>query len=638
MSHSLQSLPLEIFRQVLDEIVDAVGVFEAARLRIVCKLFEREMPESLCNTRAFENAPYIDLYFGSSCSHIVEEYIFNRVLSDKKSSTNLSLRLFNILEAILPEVNPSSEQFKTSLRTLITAVCLNSNSHVPGERNIKTKRGLEHLCEGSAFYLTDRKYYNDWRRAPSSHNINQSSSLKVDEGFSRFGLHQFGMHAGSAIPLPVGTFERDCLHAATLLGLSKYFDEIIANMLATQRKMNIVYSVPDGSIFCNTSLALAAQGGHSELVASILDVMHTAEWLPLHILEVLHLLPPIVRAGHENIVRQVLDPKYGDSACIEGRDSRWTEELIAIIGSTSNPSLFAFLCSHFGIHKAHTGIVRALAENGNMATLELSLMHGGSVSQAPYGKESPLAAAALHGHIDIVRLLLARGARVNVRFNEHQPLLFAARGGHKDIVQLLLDSGAIPISDPKHSPLGKAAANGHFHITSLLSLDLDIRNEHKAAAEEALWDSACAGYESIVRLLIERGVNPEAEGRYCYDGRKAMMQALMFGHPHVVATLIELGAEPIVPSERETGEFRNGFYPRSLEMGVKAVIPPFDPEAVVVETVVEDANVVSQREVWALCAEGRFEEARVVTEGWTEVQEVLRKSRLRQEARQGGGG
>ena len=51
--------------------------------------------------------------------------------------------------------------------------------------------------------------------------------------------------------------------------------------------------------------------------------------------------------------------------------------------------------------------------------------------------------AANGGHTEVVRLLLARGARVDARNSRHQtPLMAAAQGGHPAIMALLVEAGA----------------------------------------------------------------------------------------------------------------------------------------------------------------------------------------------------
>ena len=111
---------------------------------------------------------------------------------------------------------------------------------------------------------------------------------------------------------------------------------------------------------------------------------------------------------------------------------------------------------------------------------------------------SAIHAAALHGELEAVNALIRRGARINLPVaaaldrvddlrrllptasseDRHLALALASQFGHVEIVRLLLDAGEDP---NRYNPVG-----GHSHTTPL----------HQAAG---------AGYEKLVRLLVERG-------------------------------------------------------------------------------------------------------------------------------------
>ena len=62
------------------------------------------------------------------------------------------------------------------------------------------------------------------------------------------------------------------------------------------------------------------------------------------------------------------------------------------------------------------------------------------------GGKTPLHGAAMHGHVEVLRTLLERGAEVNARdrFSGATPLHAAASQGHADVITALLESGADP--------------------------------------------------------------------------------------------------------------------------------------------------------------------------------------------------
>ena len=86
-------------------------------------------------------------------------------------------------------------------------------------------------------------------------------------------------------------------------------------------------------------------------------------------------------------------------------------------------------------------------------------MHGAGTGAVGQGSclFAPLHEAARHGHAELVRLLLERGARVNARSGTGRTALhLAAEEGHADVVRVLVDSGAdVSIRDGR----GKTAAD-----------------------------------------------------------------------------------------------------------------------------------------------------------------------------------
>jgi hypothetical protein len=112
--------------------------------------------------------------------------------------------------------------------------------------------------------------------------------------------------------------------------------------------------------------------------------------------------------------------------------------------------------------------------------------------------DSAIEAAALHGELEAVNALIGRGALINLPVaaalgriedfrgllagadsrDRHLALALAAQFGRVEIVRLLLEAGEDP---NRYNPVG-----GHSHTTPL----------HQAAG---------AGYDELVRLLVERG-------------------------------------------------------------------------------------------------------------------------------------
>ncbi|KAH6681511.1 ankyrin repeat-containing domain protein, partial [Halenospora varia] len=190
---------------------------------------------------------------------------------------------------------------------------------------------------------------------------------------------------------------------------------------------------------------------------------------------------------------------------------------LAIALLHGHADMVRFLLSHgaepdhrFGMSLGDSEIMRVASSYDRLNIVEISLANGGDANKFLLGYESPLAAAALRGHGDMVRFLLSKGADPNYQDERWHALLYAAKMGHAHVVKILWEAGATPTWESRWSPLTRAAQHGHCHvIETFLDLGHSIKGKYKDAADEALCRAAAAGHESIVRLLVKRGVGKD---------------------------------------------------------------------------------------------------------------------------------
>src|SRR5690606_21329064 len=83
---------------------------------------------------------------------------------------------------------------------------------------------------------------------------------------------------------------------------------------------------------------------------------------------------------------------------------------------------------------------------------------------------TPLHEAALRGHVDVMALLISRGAAMSVAaLNADTPLHDAAEAGHVDAVRLLIESGADKnaVNANGDTPADVASADGACELWGL---------------------------------------------------------------------------------------------------------------------------------------------------------------------------
>uniref|UniRef100_A0A4W3KK71 NAD(+) ADP-ribosyltransferase n=1 Tax=Callorhinchus milii TaxID=7868 RepID=A0A4W3KK71_CALMI len=167
------------------------------------------------------------------------------------------------------------------------------------------------------------------------------------------------------------------------------------------------------------------------------------------------------------------------------------------------------------------------AGHGHEQLVRFLLMKGASVdSRNSYGW-SPLMQAARHGHLAVARLLLENQADVNAANKLGACVLAAAaRGGHAGLTRLLLESGA-----------RLACTRG--------GRGRDHQEEEVEVVEEevrALMVCAQHGHEAAARALLEWGADPR--GAAPATGWSALMLAALAGRLPLARLLVEAGADP----------------------------------------------------------------------------------------------
>lgn len=112
------------------------------------------------------------------------------------------------------------------------------------------------------------------------------------------------------------------------------------------------------------------------------------------------------------------------------------------------------------------------AVRGHDEVVQLLLAHHADVNIPDLGGNTPLLHAAMRGRTATVRLLIARGADVNIASRPGwTPLMAAAWEGHEDTVKLLLKHGANSQATNAQGQSARSLAEsaGHGQIAKLLA-------------------------------------------------------------------------------------------------------------------------------------------------------------------------
>ena len=145
--------------------------------------------------------------------------------------------------------------------------------------------------------------------------------------------------------------------------------------------------------------------------------------------------------------------------------------------------------------------------NGDTQTVQRLIDGGININELfdNVQRDTALMGAAEHGHVDVVRILVAHRADVNaINHVGLSALMKAANPGHAEIIRILIDGGAHINAADRHgyTPLMRAAAYGHAQAVQLL-LDhgADATLTDLEFKRTALEHAQSGRYNDIVQIL-----------------------------------------------------------------------------------------------------------------------------------------
>jgi ankyrin repeat protein len=210
--------------------------------------------------------------------------------------------------------------------------------------------------------------------------------------------------------------------------------------------------------------------------------------------------------------------------------------------------------------------LKAAAYSGSLAIVKLLLDRGANVninSEDINDLNTALQAAAYMGHKEVLEVLLDHGADADARGGGYQTaLIAAAHRGHSDAVKVLLERGADQkIESVLHgSPLHAAAMAQHVGAVKLLFKHGE--NSYDTAGR-ALHAAAESGAVDLVRLFLRAGADINwNSGEY----GTALYTACASGHTEVAKLLLEAGADVNMQEDIYRTALQGCIENRDLEM------------------------------------------------------------------------
>lgn len=193
--------------------------------------------------------------------------------------------------------------------------------------------------------------------------------------------------------------------------------------------------------------------------------------------------------------------------------------------------------------------LHAAAIHGQVEIARMLLDAGAAVDAGDVDESTPLDDAALTGNADVARLLVSRGADVNHRDNNGaSPISFAVSGGREEIVDMLVAAGAK--LDHRNNDgttlLHFATVRNQVDLAKrLLAAGADV-NAARLNGETPLHWAAYARGTDVARILVDRGAQVSVPDT---TGETALCNAAVRGNVPLCRLLLDSGAEVNVSND-----------------------------------------------------------------------------------------
>ncbi|KAH3869881.1 ankyrin repeat domain-containing protein 50-like [Dreissena polymorpha] len=200
-------------------------------------------------------------------------------------------------------------------------------------------------------------------------------------------------------------------------------------------------------------------------------------------------------------------------------------------------------------YRGQTALQQAVRE-GCLDICKLLIAKGANVNMSDAEQNNLLNMACWRGFAEISDLLIQNGADIDER-NIHgfTPANTCALQGYPDILQMLISAKADLDIHNQHgtTALHTAVARRHFECVQLLMLGgcrVDTQDERRRTP---LIVAAGSGFADVIELLVNGGASVNAKD---ITGTTALFSAVANGYPEVVRSLVNSGADINQPTTK----------------------------------------------------------------------------------------
>jgi ankyrin repeat protein len=202
-----------------------------------------------------------------------------------------------------------------------------------------------------------------------------------------------------------------------------------------------------------------------------------------------------------------------------------------------------FLSLGYAGSKAEAKGIYGAAFKGDLVKVKKYLKKDASLLNSDgWHKKKPLHWAAQGGHLEVAKLLISRGAKVDSRNVANEtPLIYAVAYGHKALVELLVAKGADVNAETEHGTvLSTAVRRGQAELAKYLISKGADATFAKKNNWTILHDAAWSAKKDCIQLLLDNGAKADVKSDF---GRTPIQNAAMAGNLDAAILLIKKGAD-----------------------------------------------------------------------------------------------